>query len=184
MLLRRVKAALDEPLSPPRFVGIDDWAIRKGQNYGTILIDLQRRRVIDILPGRDGVVLKTWLQEHPGVEVITRDRWSAFAQAAKEGAPQAQQVADRWHLLKNLREAVERVEDRFLPQITTIAQQSASADVTPAPAATEEAATGSRPVQPAPEPAAGQTRTGPEGGRPEPVGDVRCLKRAGGAPAV
>jgi transposase len=147
-LLRRVKAAPDEPLSPPRFVGIDDWAIRKGQNYGTILIDLQRRRVIDILPGRDGVALKTWLQEHPGVEVITRDRWSAFAQAANEGAPQAQQVADRWHLLKNLREAVERVLDRFAPQITTIAQQSASAEVTSQiPAVTEEPTTESRPVQ-------------------------------------
>jgi transposase len=147
-LLRRVKAAPDEPLSPPRFVGIDDWAIRKGQHYGTILIDLERRRVIDILPGRDGVALKTWLQEHPGVEVITRDRWSAFAQAAKEGAPAAKQVADRWHLLKNLREAVERILDRFSSQITTIAQQTAATEVTSqAPAATEEPTTESRPGQ-------------------------------------
>lgn len=149
-LLRRVKAAPDQPLPPPRYVGIDDWAIRKGQHYGTILIDLERRCVIDILPGRDGVALKTWLQEHPGVEVITRDRWSAFAQAANQGAPQAKQVADRWHVLKNLREAVERILDRFAPQITTIVQQTASAEVTPTPAVTEEPATGSRPVQPAP----------------------------------
>lgn len=147
-LLRRVKAAPDEPLPPPRFVGIDDWAIRKGQHYGTIPIDLQRRCVIDILPGRDGGALKTWLEEHPGVEVITRDRWSAFAQAVTEGAPKAKQVADRWHLLKNLREAVERVLDRFSPQITTIAQQTTPAEATSARPATEEPPTESRPVQP------------------------------------
>ena len=146
-LLRRVKAAPDEPLPPARYVGIDDWATRKGQNYGTILIDLERHRVIDILPGRDGVALKTWLQEHPGVEVITRDRWAAFAQAVNEGAPRAKQVADRWHLLKNLREAVERILDRFSPQITTIVRQTVPAEATmPPPAAVEEPPTDSRPV--------------------------------------
>jgi transposase len=146
-LLRRVKAAPDEPLPPPRYVGIDDWAIRKGQNYGTILIDLERHRVIDILPGRDGVALKKWLQEHPGVEVITRDRWAAFAQAASEGAPQAKQVADRWHLLKNLREAVERTLDRFAPQITTLVQQAASTEATLRPPVAEKVATESQPVR-------------------------------------
>jgi transposase len=107
-LLRRVKDAPDQVDPPPRYVGVDDWAMRKGQRYGTILIDLERGRVIDLLPGRDGAALKAWLKEHPGVEVITRDRWAAFAQAAAETAPQARRVADRWHLLKNLREAVER----------------------------------------------------------------------------
>jgi transposase len=108
-LLRRVKGSPDQVDPPPRYVGVDDWAMRKGQRYGTILIDLERGRVIDLLPGRDGAALKAWLKEHPGVKVITRDRWAAFAQAAAEAAPQARQVADRWHLLKNLREAVERV---------------------------------------------------------------------------
>jgi transposase len=108
-LLRRVRQAVDEPIPSPRYVGIDDWAIRKGQCYGTIVIDLERRRVVDLLPGRDGKALKKWLEQHPGVEVITRDRWAAFANAATSAAPQALQVADRWHLLKNLREAVERV---------------------------------------------------------------------------
>jgi transposase len=116
-ILRRVKAHEGEPLPPPRFVGIDDWAWRKGQSYGTILIDLEQGRVIDILEGRDGSALNAWLKAHPGVEVITRDRWSAFAAAANEGAPQAKQVADRWHLLKNLREAVEGLLERFSPQI-------------------------------------------------------------------
>jgi len=111
-LLRRVKQAPDEPTPPPRYVGVDDWALRKGQQYGTILIDLERGRVIDILPGRDGEALKAWLKGHPQVEVITRDRWAAYAEAATAGAPQAQQVADRWHLLKNLREAVERLLQR------------------------------------------------------------------------
>jgi site-specific DNA recombinase len=108
-LLRRVKSRPGESSPPPRYVGVDDWAIRKGHRYGTILIDLERGSVLDILPGRDGEALKAWLEEHPGVEVITRDRAAAYAQAAAEGAPQAKQVADRWHLLKNLREAVELV---------------------------------------------------------------------------
>jgi transposase len=112
-LLRRVKDTPEDVDPPPRYVGVDDWAMRKGQRYGTILIDLERGRVIDLLPGRDGVALKVWLKEHPSVEVITRDRWAAFAQAAAEAAPQAKQVADRWHLLKNLREAVERLLARM-----------------------------------------------------------------------
>jgi transposase len=111
-VLRRVKSAPEEAGPPPRFVGVDDWAWRKGHRYGTILIDLERGRVIDILPGRDGVALKAWLRDHPDVRVISRDRWSAYAEAATEGAPQATQVADRWHLLKNLREAVERLLER------------------------------------------------------------------------
>jgi transposase len=116
-LLRRVKDAPDEPAPPPRFIGVDDWAIRKGQRYGTILIDLERGRVIDLLPGRDGGALKVWLREHPGVEVVSRDRWAAYAQAVSEAAPQARQVADRWHLLKNLREAVERLLGRMTTEV-------------------------------------------------------------------
>jgi transposase len=108
-LLRRVRQAGDEPMPAPRYVGIDDWAIRKGQRYGTIVIDLERGRIVDLLPGRDGEAIRKWLEDHPGVEVITRDRWAAFANAASSAAPQALHVADRWHLLKNMREAVERV---------------------------------------------------------------------------
>jgi transposase len=111
-LLRRVKECGDDSLPPPRLVGIDDWAWRKGQRYGTIVVDLERGRVIDLLPDRDAETVKTWLKEHPGVELISRDRWSDYAQAAAEAAPDAQQVADRWHLLKNLREAIERLFER------------------------------------------------------------------------
>ena len=147
--MRRVKAAPDEPLPPARYVGIDDWATRKGQHYGTILIDLERRRVIDILPGRVGVALKKWLVDHPGVEVVTRDRWAAFAQAVREGAPEAKQVADRWHLLKNLREAVERILARFSPENTKVVQPPAPADA-PTPPVGGEPSTAPVPAPPTP----------------------------------
>jgi transposase len=111
-LLRRVKRLKNEPSGPPRVVGIDDWAWRKGQRYGTIVVDLERSDVIDLLPDRDADTVAAWLKAHPGVEVVSRDRSAAYAQAATEGAPQAGQVADRWHLLKNLREAVEQVLER------------------------------------------------------------------------
>jgi transposase len=111
-LLRRVKSAHDGPEPAYRFVGIDDFALRRGHTYGTILVDLERGRVIDIFEGRDGKAVEAWLRAHPGVEVVTRDRWAAYATAASAGAPQAAQVADRWHLLKNLREVVERLFER------------------------------------------------------------------------
>ena len=101
-----------ESKPPPRFVGIDDWAWRKGRRYGTIIVDLERGDVIDLLPDRDAETVKKWLEDHPGIEVISRDRSSTYAQAAAEAAPKAQQVADRWHLLKNLREAIERLFER------------------------------------------------------------------------
>lgn len=111
-LLRRVKQLEDVPGPPPRVVGIDDWAWRKGHRYGTIVVDLERSDVIDLLPDRDADTVAAWLKDHPGVEVVSRDRSSTYAQAATEGASQAAQVADRWHLLKNLREAVERLFER------------------------------------------------------------------------
>jgi transposase len=143
-LLRRVKAAPNAPAPPPRYVGVDDWAIRKGQNYGTILIDLERHCGIDILPGRDGEELKKWLKEHPGVEIIARDRWTAFANAASEAAPQAKQVADRWHLLKNLREAVERLFARHPDEI-----RQATGVPSPVPAAVPAATEGATTPPPA-----------------------------------
>lgn len=118
-LLRRVKQLRpdDVPPPPPRVVGVDDWAMRKGHTYGTIIIDLERGVVLELLPGRDGVELKTWLGRHPEVEVLSRDRWAPFADAATEALPQARQVADRFHLLKNVREALERFLDRYTGRI-------------------------------------------------------------------
>ena len=102
-ILRRVKSTPDPSVPPPRYVGIDDWATRKGHTYGTILIDLERRCVIDLLPGRDGEALRAWLAANPQVEVITRDRWPAYIRAATEAAPQAKQVADRQGVRTSIR---------------------------------------------------------------------------------
>jgi transposase len=147
-ILRRVKGGPDEPSPPPRYVGIDDWACRKGQSYGTILIDLERRRVIDILPGRDGEALKKWLAANPQVEVITRDRWPAYIEAATAAAPQAKQVADRFHLLRNVREAVEKLLSRHGPAI-----RAAGAEVDTPPAEADPAGHGNAsPAAAPPEP--------------------------------
>ncbi len=117
-VLRRVKQARARTPANPRLVGIDDWAWCKGQRYGTIVVDLETSDVIDLLPDRDAATVRTWLEAHPGIELVSRDRSSSYSLAAAEGAPDAQQVADRWHLLKNVREAIERLFERHLPIIT------------------------------------------------------------------
>ena len=110
--LRRRKMG-EKPIPiAPRVLGIDDWAWRKGQRYGTILCDLERRRVVDLLPDRQSSTVTQWLREHAPPEIISRDRAGAYAEAARQGAPHAVQVADRFHLLRNLREALEHVLER------------------------------------------------------------------------
>jgi transposase len=91
-----------------RVVGVDDWAWRKGQSFGTILVDLERSEVVDLLPTRSARVLGEWLAQHPEVMVVSRDRQGVYAEAVRAGAPEARQVADRFHLTLNLRQAVER----------------------------------------------------------------------------
>ena len=117
-VLRRVKAVpVDASPSPVRNLGVDVWAWRKGHNYGTILVDLDRHRVIDLLANRSVDAFRAWLEQHPGSAVIARDRSGSYAEAASLGAPEALQVVDRFHLLLNLSAAVARAFEERSQQL-------------------------------------------------------------------
>lgn len=122
-LLRALRTVICAPPTFVRVLGIDDWAWKKGQVYGTLLVDLERRCPIEILPDRREETVRAWLLAHPEIEVISRDRGGEYAAAAKKGAPQAQQVADKFHLLLNLREKLTELmgrKQKLLPHVEPV----------------------------------------------------------------
>jgi len=107
-LLRLIRYMPLPAVGAVRALGVDDWSLRRGQHYGTILVDLDSHEVLDLLPDRTAATVAAWLVQHPEIEVISRDRAGAYAEAARLGAPQATQVADRFHLDQSVTEALER----------------------------------------------------------------------------
>jgi transposase len=101
-LLRHLMRLAAVPLPPVRVLGVDDWSWKKGHRYGTILVDLERRKIIDLLPDRTSATFAAWLRQHPEVDSISRDRGTDYAAATREAAPQARQIADRFHLVRNV----------------------------------------------------------------------------------
>src|SRR5258706_9391063 len=122
-LLRRLRAVACRSPKSVRILGVDDWAWKKGQTYGTILVDLEKRCPIELLADRKEETLTAWLLTHPEIDVISRDRGGEYAAAAKKGAPQAQQIADKFHILKNLRDGLKELmarKQKVLPEVEEV----------------------------------------------------------------
>jgi len=129
-LRRRIQRA---PVRAPRVLGIDDWAWKKAHRYGTILCDLEAGKVVDLLPDREAGTVAAWLGEHPGTEIVSRDRASSYAEATRRAVPQPVQVADRWHLLRNLSEALRTALEPHHRLLQQAARVSAQPFASPAP---------------------------------------------------
>src|SRR5258707_5363972 len=116
-ILRRLMALFTPPVGTVSVLGIDDWSFRRDRKFGTILVDLTTHAIIDLLPDRSAETAAAWMRLHPEIEIVSRDRGEDYASAARLGAPQARQVADRYHLAKNLTEIVEEILARCRAEI-------------------------------------------------------------------
>jgi len=141
-LLRYLREVSTPAVTQVRVVGLDDWAYKRGDTYGTILVDLERHRVIDLLPDRSSETVKVWLQGHPEIDVISRGRASSYAEAARQGAPQATQVADRFHLTKHVREKLKDLLDRKRTCLPFVEESTVQSAPTLFPASQEKGALG------------------------------------------
>jgi transposase len=119
-ILRLVHRTPLPALPAPRVIGLDEWAWRRGRRFGTIICDLERHQVIDLLPVRSAPSVAQWFQAHPSVEIVCRDRSGLYAEGIRHGAPQAVQVVDRFHMVQNLRDALERFFLRHQPLLKTL----------------------------------------------------------------
>ena len=107
----------DVPSGELHSIGVDDWAFKRGRTYGTVIVNLETRRVVELLPDRTAETLAAWLRTHPTIERVTRDRSTDYSAGIRQGAPQAVQIADRWHLLLNLRQMLERYLTAVYPDL-------------------------------------------------------------------
>jgi transposase len=126
-LLRLVQAAPAPTVHAPQVIGVDEWAWRRGQRYGTILVNLEDHRVLDLLPERSAAAVAAWLAQHPTIRVVCRDRSALYSDGIRQGAPQAVQVVDRFHLVKNVREAAEAFLHNQRPALQAAAARTAQA---------------------------------------------------------
>jgi transposase len=115
-ILRIVRSGFQAGSCKPKVIGVDDWAMRRGDKYGSIIVDLERHRVIDLLPSRSAEELSGWLENQPQIAIVSRDRSPEYRAAITATLPHATQVVDRWHLVKNLREALERSIEEIYPR--------------------------------------------------------------------
>jgi transposase len=116
-ILRRTMALPTQRSEQVSLLGIDDWSFRRGRRFGTILVNLATHEIIDLLSDRETETAQAWMQAHPEIDVVSRDRGEDYATAARKGAPQARQVADRYHLTDNLRDFVEEILARCRTEI-------------------------------------------------------------------
>lgn len=145
-LLRTLHGATLPAFEPPEVIGVDDFALLKGRKYGTIIVDFEKRRPIELLEGRSAEILAAWLKKFPKLRIIGRDRSTEYERGIEEGAPRAVEVLDRWHLLKNLRQCTEHVLESNSAKLSAIMlpvkgeEKAALAEHAPVPRSSKEQA--------------------------------------------